>query len=197
MSELFYDNSYSLTLLFSYGLYAPIRNQLGAGNDSSLFVKFIAGGSAGALASMIANPCDLMKVRLQVDGMKPGEIPRYSGMIDALRSIIRDEGFFGLWKGSGPTIGRATTLAAVEMSSYDEIKKQLIKNNIITPGTISGVFVSALASGFVSAIFSSPFDVVKSRVMGQRLGPDGRGLLYRGMVDCFVKVGSNHLSETI
>ena len=34
---------------------------------------------------------------------------------------------------------------------------------------------------------SSPFDVVKSRVMGQPLNPDGTGKLYGGMVDCFVK----------
>ena len=35
---------------------------------------------------------------------------------------------------------------------------------------------------------SSPFDVVKSRVMGQPLHPDGTGKLYSGMVDCFIKV---------
>ena len=34
---------------------------------------------------------------------------------------------------------------------------------------------------------SSPFDVVKSRVMGQPLNPDGTGKLYGGMVDCFAK----------
>ena len=36
-------------------------------------------------------------------------------------------------------------------------------------------------------VASSPFDVVKSRVMGQPLNPDGTGKLYGGMVDCFVK----------
>lgn len=38
------------------------------------------------------------------------------------------------------------------------------------------------------ALTTSPFDVVKSRVMGQPVGPNGRGLLYSGMLDCFVKV---------
>ena len=37
---------------------------------------------------------------------------------------------------------------------------------------------------------SSPFDVVKSRVMGQPLNPDGTGKLYGGMVDCFMKTSA-------
>ena len=37
------------------------------------------------------------------------------------RSIVKREGVLGLWKGSGPNLGRATTLAAVELSSYDEV----------------------------------------------------------------------------
>jgi hypothetical protein len=45
-----------------------------------------------------------------------------------------------------------------------------------------------VASGFFCAITSSPFDVVKSRVMGQPVGPNGKGLYYSGMIDCFVKV---------
>lgn len=34
---------------------------------------------------------------------------------------------------------------------------------------------------------SSPFDVVKSRIMQQPSGPDGKGLYFKGMTDCFIK----------
>lgn len=88
---------------------------------------------------------------------------------------------------AGPTIGRATVLAAVEMSSYDEIKNRLIAAGLIKDKTAMGVFTCAVASGFFCAVFSSPFDVVKSRVMGQPVGPDGVGKLYTGMIDCFSK----------
>ena len=40
---------------------------------------------------------------------------------------------------------------------------------------------------------SSPFDVVKSRVMGQPLNPDGTGKLYSGMVDCFIKSSASEV----
>ena len=51
--------------------------------------------------------------------------------------------------------------------------------------------VTAFISGFVSTVVSSPFDVVKSRVMGQPLNPDGTGKLFGGMIDCFFKSASS------
>eukprot|EP00038_Savillea_parva_P019172 m.26681 g.26681 ORF g.26681 m.26681 type:complete len:298 (-) comp4337_c0_seq1:1899-2792(-) len=179
-----------------YGLYAPIRNSIGVAegtpkSEIPLSKKIIAGGSSGAIASFICVPCDLMKVRLQVDGMVTGSVRKYSGMMDCMRQIYAEKGITGMWRGSGPTIGRATVLAAVEMSSYDEIKQQLLSRDLIEDKTASGVFVCAVASGFFCAVFSSPFDVVKSRVMGQPVGPDGAGKLYSGMIDCFVKSARN------
>ncbi|KAL3895163.1 MAG: hypothetical protein SGPRY_013589, partial [Prymnesium sp.] len=98
-----------------YGLYAPIKNAMGItpGQPVPLWKKIVAGGTAGAVASAVANPTDLMKVRLQTDGMmKDAEgklLPkRYTGMVDAFFSIIKDEGVLGLWTGVGPTMGRAT-----------------------------------------------------------------------------------------
>merc|ERR1719199_732838 len=57
-----------------YGLYGPIKSSLGIvpGQPVPLWKKIVAGGLAGALASAVANPTDLMKVRLQTDGMKKG-----------------------------------------------------------------------------------------------------------------------------
>merc|ERR1719310_1850875 len=114
-----------------YGLYGPIKNSLGikAGQPVPLYKKILAGGTAGAVASAIANPTDLMKVRLQTDGMlKDAEgnfLPKkYTGMSHAFFSIIEEEGVLGLWTGVGPTVGRATALAAAELATYDEVKTQ-------------------------------------------------------------------------
>lgn len=43
-----------------------------------------------------------------------------------LSVIVKQEGVLGLWKGAAPTMGRATTLAAVEMSSYDEVSTTIL-----------------------------------------------------------------------
>jgi len=44
----------------------------------------------GALAITIANPTDLVKVRLQSEGQLPSGVPkRYSGAMDAYSTILR------------------------------------------------------------------------------------------------------------
>ena len=62
----------------------------------------MAGGTAGAIASAIANPSDLMKVRLQTDGMAKDEagklLPkRYTGMVNCFMTIVKEEGVLALW----------------------------------------------------------------------------------------------------
>jgi|TARA_B100000524_G_scaffold346895_1_gene247868 solute carrier family 25 uncoupling protein 8/9 len=184
-----------------YGLYGPIRNSLGVvpgtpASEIPIWKKIIAGSAAGAISSAVANPTDLVKVRLQTDGQVKGAdgefLPkRYTGMVHAFSSIVKEEGILGLWKGVGPTCGRATALAAAELSTYDEVKSQFLKRKLFDGPGLPLTLATAFISGFVSTVASSPFDVVKSRVMGQPLNPDGSGKLYSGMVDCFVKSSSS------
>lgn len=184
-----------------YGLYGPIRDAMGVvpgtpKHEIPLWKKIVAGGGAGALASAVANPTDLVKVRLQTDGQMKGPdgelLPkRYTGMVHAFTTIVKEEGVLGLWKGVGPTCGRATALAAAELATYDEVKGKFTQYGIFKDGSLTLTLATAFVSGFVSTVASSPFDVVKSRVMGQPMLADGSPALYNGMVDCFVKIAKN------
>lgn len=91
-----------------YGLYGPIKNSMGikAGEKVPLWKKILAGGSAGGIASAVANPTDLIKVRLQTDGMtKDAEgkyLPkRFNGMVHAFTTVVKEEGVLALWTGVG------------------------------------------------------------------------------------------------
>jgi len=42
-------------------------------------------------------------------------------------------------------------------------------------------------SGFNAALVTSPMDVIKTRIMNQKLGPNGENLVYKGTIDCLVK----------
>jgi len=185
-----------------YGLYAPLRDALGAdtgagvgaGGQLALGKKVVAGAAAGALASGIANPTDLVKVRMQTDGMlKEG---KYRGVAHCFGQIVRDEGVVGLWTGVGPTMGRATALAAAELATYDEVKLRLRRSGTLQDGLPLHVSASFF-SGFAATLASSPFDVVKSRVMGQPVDASGRGLLYRGTVDCLAQLIQNEGARSL
>ena len=45
----------------------------------------------------------------------------------------------------------------------------------------------SLVSGLVSALVSTPFDVVKTRIMNDHRGSAPGGPLYRGPIDCVLK----------
>ena len=60
-------------------------------------LRILAGITTGALGVTVAQPTDVVKVRLQAQA-KGGEA-RYSGSINAYRTIAHKEGIRGLWKG--------------------------------------------------------------------------------------------------
>jgi solute carrier family 25 oxoglutarate transporter 11 len=65
----------------------------------------------GAIAAFVATPFDLALIRFQADGTLPVVDRRnYKNWFDALRQIIKSEGFFNLWKGATPTIFRAMSI---------------------------------------------------------------------------------------
>lgn len=60
--------------------------------------------------------------------------------------------------------------------THPQVKTQLLHRKLLNEGF--GLHVTtAIVAGFVSALASSPFDVVKSRVMNQPFAADGSGTL--------------------
>lgn len=85
-------------------------------------VNILCAMAAGAISSAIANPTDVLKVRMQINGDKTAS----RNMVRAFRDIYRNEGSRGLWRGVGPTSQRAVVIAAVELPIYDFCKEYLL-----------------------------------------------------------------------
>jgi len=170
------------------GLYVRAKRALGVEEGSvkaSPLSKVLAGVSSGSISAAICSPTDLIKVRMQAGRLRGENCKRYRGIIHAAKSIVQEEGVRGLYRGVGPTAARAGVVAAAELGSYDEIKA-LFRRAGSENGTGLHLKTATLA-GLCATAASSPFDVVKSRVMSQPVNAHGRGLLYGGMYDCFKK----------
>jgi len=144
------------------------------------FVRVLAGLCCGATASFICNPADLVKVRIQ--GKWRGQ---YSSALAAYYIIIRDEGVLALWTGVWPTVYRAAILAAVELSSYDGIKGYLATSLNLALDDSRIFMLAALFASVLTAFFSCPFDVARSRIMNAQ-SDHGKAPRYRGVVHCLV-----------
>ncbi|CAM8898793.1 hypothetical protein QQ045_003543 [Rhodiola kirilowii] len=163
------------------GLYEPVKGFLVGGDflEASLFNKVLAALITGAIAITIANPTDLVKVRLQCEGKLPPGVPkRYYGSMDAYVTIVKQEGLGALWTGLGPNILRNAVINAAELASYDHIKQMILNIPGFTDNILTHL-LAGLGAGLFAVCIGSPLDVVKSRMMGDST--------YRNTLDCFIK----------
>ncbi|KAF9437449.1 hypothetical protein BGZ76_000712 [Entomortierella beljakovae] len=172
------------------GMYSGMLGSGSNGGKSSTFVMVLSGLTSGMIGSAIANPTDLIKVRLQA--YWPGAQPRYTSIAGAFKSIYTEEGVRGLFRGVVPTCARAMVLTGSQLASYDSTKQWLLRqkdsigNSVFHEGVFTHMCASTFA-GLVCTITSAPLDVCKVRIMNQPVGPNGKGLLYKSMMDCAFK----------
>ena len=144
--------------------------------SSLIAIRILSGITSGALAITIAQPTDVVKVKMQAkSGIK------YRSSLEAYRMIYRSEGISGLWKGLGPNVVRNSTVNATELVCYDTIKDLLMKHLNFQDNLICH-FYSAFGAGFCATVVASPIDVVKTRIMNSSAGQ------YKGMIDCARKL---------
>ncbi|KAG7160121.1 Mitochondrial carnitine/acylcarnitine carrier protein-like [Homarus americanus] len=132
----------------------------------SAIKDFLAGGFGGACTVVVGHPLDTIKVRLQTQPIpEPGKKALYSGTWDCALKTIRNEGFFGLYKGmAAPLIG-VTPMFAICFLGFGIGKKlqqtspdqKLTAVQLFNAGMLSGV----QAAGTGPTLYKGPIDVVK------------------------------------
>ncbi|MCJ8732603.1 hypothetical protein PDJAM_G00213320 [Pangasius djambal] len=143
----------------------------------SLAAEVLAGGCAGGSQVIFTNPLEIVKIRLQV----AGEIttgPRVSAL-----TVMRDLGFFGLYKGAKACFLRDIPFSAIYFPVYAHAKTQLADDEgrlgaaqLLLAGAIAGVPAASLVT---------PADVIKTRLqVAARAGQT----TYSGVIDCFRKI---------
>jgi len=170
------------------GLYDHVKNFYHSEKtEIPLYKKILAGLTTGTIGISIASPTDLLKVRLQAEGRLPPNVPRrYKGTLDAFGKIYREEGITGFWKGVGPNIVRNATINAAELATYDQVKQTVMRDFGFKDNIYTHLFCGTTA-GFVATCFGSPADVIKTRIMNQKVNADG-SKTYRSFLHAFFKI---------
>ncbi|KAH7577456.1 hypothetical protein JRO89_XS01G0253200 [Xanthoceras sorbifolium] len=171
------------------GLYEPSKYACDwAFGSTNILLKIASGAFAGATATALTNPTEVLKVRLQMNSNL-----RRGGPIAEMRRLISEEGIKALWKGVGPAMARAAALTASQLATYDESKRILImwtpleegfqlhlmltpfnpEMSIVMTCIISPIvrliyLNSSTVAGIVSTCITAPVDMVKTRLMLQR-----------------------------
>lgn len=100
----------------------------------------VAGCGAGFVAAAVTTPLDRVKTRLQTQTLGSGRTTKcgrpillqqypsikYEGWRDALKSIIREEGHAGLFRGIAPRVMMHSPAVAISWTTYEGAKNWLL-----------------------------------------------------------------------
>lgn len=179
------------------------QSLLGSDMDSSpnIFIRILSGLTTGALCVTVAQPTDVVKIRMQASGALGHHT--YTKVFQAYSQIAKTEGIRGLWKGYLPNVARNSIMNVSELVTYDMIKEEVLKHKLMEDNLMCHM-ACGFGSGFTATVIASPIDVVKTRYMSafvgqytgvidclmQMLKENGVRSLYKGFVPSFMRIGS-------
>eukprot|EP00238_Polyblepharides_amylifera_P010059 CAMPEP_0196590768 /NCGR_PEP_ID=MMETSP1081-20130531/67483_1 /TAXON_ID=36882 /ORGANISM="Pyramimonas amylifera, Strain CCMP720" /LENGTH=292 /DNA_ID=CAMNT_0041913961 /DNA_START=326 /DNA_END=1204 /DNA_ORIENTATION=- len=134
------DAPFSGLYLLLYTRLKAAANEVPVLQDSMspFVINFMSGALAGAAATLLTHPPDVIRTRLQLQyhATLPGAIAAGKKVEVSLMGIARNEGFKALWVGVGPRVLRRTLQTAITWSLYEELvsildhsRKQTVSQN--------------------------------------------------------------------
>ncbi|GAA5814108.1 hypothetical protein MFLAVUS_007598 [Mucor flavus] len=113
-----------------FATYEYFRKVINPAGDYDPKTHAIAGGLAGAIASAITTPLDVVKTLLQTRGQNADpRIRNASGLMDAVNIIKERYGVRGFFRGFKPRVLTVMPSAAISWSVYEYFKWFISSNN--------------------------------------------------------------------
>ncbi|CAK8573343.1 unnamed protein product [Lathyrus sativus] len=154
------------------GVYEPAKQKLLEIFPENLnaLAHIAAGAIGGAASSLVRVPTEVVKQRIQTGQFKSAS--------SAVRLIIANEGFKGLFAGYGSFLLRDLPFDALELCIYEQLRigyKVAAKRDLNDP---ENAMIGAFAAAITGAV-TTPLDVIKTRLMVQ-----GTQKHYNGICHC-------------
>ena len=93
--------------------------------EDGFATHFMASFLAGLVASIVSNPIDVVKTRIQNMSVMPGCLPPYGGSIDCAIKTIQNEGALALYKGFVPNVARQGPFTITLFVTLEQIRHLL------------------------------------------------------------------------
>lgn len=119
------------------------------------------GGCASIATSFVFTPSERIKQQMQIGS-------HYNNCWSALVGIIGKGGFHSLYAGWGAVLCRNIPQSVIKFYTYESLKPLVLssQNSSAQPNTLQTLVCGGLA-GSTAALFTTPFDVVKTRLQTQ------------------------------
>lgn len=144
--------------------------------------RFIAGGTAGLTACSLAYPLDLLRTRLAAQTTDT----YYRGIGHALKTIIKDEGTLGLYRGLGATLLQVGPSLAINYAAYETTRSAWLAQTDRSVPTVGMSLACGSVAGLISSTATFPLDLVRRRMQLQ--GQGGSATVYPSYIGAFKEI---------
>mmetsp|Transcript_10390 Transcript_10390/g.31303 ORF Transcript_10390/g.31303 Transcript_10390/m.31303 type:complete len:319 (-) Transcript_10390:2653-3609(-) len=144
----------------------------------------ISGSVSGAVVSACVQPLDVLRTRMQADAAA-GSL---QGVRRTMRTLFREGGLKGLWRGTGPTVWRLSLGAGLHFTVLDVLKN--IAEARRPDGKMTGTdlfLVGGLSRAVVSTMLC-PVTLVKTRMEWGGGGAAASGYQYKSTLHALVTI---------
>ncbi|XP_059900244.1 mitochondrial glycine transporter A-like [Gadus macrocephalus] len=126
----------------------------------SALKAFLCGSLSGTCSTLLFQPLDLIKTRLQTlqGTVQPGSAR--VGMVSVFLTVVRTEKLVGLWKGMSPSFARTIPGLGLYFSTYYSLKQHFFQGRGLGP--LEAVALGAGARS-VAGVLMLPVTVIKTR----------------------------------
>jgi hypothetical protein len=153
------------------------------GPNESPLKQFCCGIYAQFLSNVIFTPRDVIKERLQIQNFQQGEMKnKYTGAINALRVILKEEGLSALYRGYWQTLILWGFYGGIYLSIFTKLKEKMAAYTKRDPNNLAPYLIlpCALSAASISAVVTNPLDVLKLHFQVQRSSKSLKGLFVNG-----------------
>merc|ERR1711862_552253 len=145
--------------------------------------QIASGAAAGGVTNTLVYPLIYIRTVLGAD---LGKVKKYNSMLDCLQKTVKNNGFFSLYNGIGPSTCGIVVYRGAQFGLQDTIKAfNPYQKDFTFIGVLSKFIVAQIAVA-ASGVVSYPFDTVQRRLQNEATKPLDQQY-YNGMSDCFKK----------
>ncbi|GAB7347944.1 hypothetical protein MBLNU459_g5455t1 [Dothideomycetes sp. NU459] len=144
-------------------VYPPIEGRQANPGLSPSLIESVAGFTAGIVSTLVVHPFDVVKTRLQVD---PNNRSQIGDSLRITKNILRNEGSYSaLYRGLMPNMLGNSISWALYFLWYGNIKDFIGSYRPDHKLTSGDYFLASGASGILTAFFTNPIWVIKTRML--------------------------------
>ncbi|CAL8142757.1 unnamed protein product [Orchesella dallaii] len=165
------------------------RNKDGKTN---LLCSAIVASTTGMVGGVLSSPFFLIKTQFQSHAndksIAVGQQHQHTKMIPAFRDIYRKYGLLSFWRGSTSSIPKIGVASLVQIPTYLKTLEFVKSKQIFQERSLMNPFCASMVAGLLMSLVMAPFDLMSTRFYNQGVDANGKGLIYKNLLDCGIKI---------